>query len=141
MTRVDFYVLTNPNPNSRHVLAARLTEKAYKLGHKIFIHTSDLRQAQNLDALLWTFRDGAFLPHCLDGDENDRFAPIHIGSGGEPHSEKDLLINLSDQVPLFFSQFQRTAEIVCGDQRQTADGRVRFKFYKDRGYKLEVHKI
>ena len=141
MTRIDFYILKDESIEARQVFAARLVEKAYRLGNKIFVHTPDPGTAQQFDQFLWTFRDGSFVPHCLDGVEDERFSPIHIGQGQEPHSTPDLLVNLDNQVPLFFSRFERTAEIVCGASEQKKLGRERFKFYKDRGYNLEVHNL
>jgi len=52
-----------------------------------------------------------------------------------------LLINLGLDVPGFFSRFERVAEVVDGDETQKAKGRERFRFYKDRGYPLETHKL
>ncbi len=141
MTRVDFYILKDQAEAARHTFAARLVEKAYRLGNKVFVHTPDQGTAERFDHFLWTFRDGSFVPHCLDGGEDERFAPVHIGHGPEPHGTPDLLVNLDDNVPLFFSRFERTAEIVSGETEQKKLGRERFKFYKDRGYNLEVHNL
>ena len=88
---------------------------------------------------MWTFRDGSFLPHVLAGEGED--APVHIGHSAEPGEGFHLLINLGPEVPGFFSRFERVAEVVDGDETQKAKGRERFRFYKDRGYPLETHKL
>ncbi len=139
MTQVDFYILDEKAPRSRALFACRLTEKAFGLGHRVYLHAGSEGAARELDDLMWTFRDGSFLPHALTSDGED--APVHIGHGVEPGEGFHLLINLAAEVPAFFSRFERVAEVVDGDETQKAKGRERFRFYKDRGYPLETHKL
>lgn len=144
MTRVDFYVLDDATDLARERFACRLVEKAWRLKHKIYLHAASPEDAQRVDQLLWTFRDGSFVPHTVHSGEVDEplaaATPVHIGSGAEPRFEADLLVNLDREVPLFFSRFERVAEIVAGEDGKTA-ARERFRFYRDRGYTLEHHKI
>ena len=65
MTKVDFYVLGTSGDRARQHFACRLAEKAYRLDNTIHIRTIDQRAAEQLDELLWTFRDGSFVPHEL----------------------------------------------------------------------------
>jgi len=143
MTRVDFYVLKTGSARQRSVFACRLAEKALGLGHRIYLHTASGSDTNQLNDLLWTFRDGSFVPHLpMDrspGEDSDDDTPIHIGHSTEPGHHTDLLINMADEVPLFFSRFDRVAEIVAADSRDIA--RDRFRFYRDRGYALETHTI
>ena len=139
MTQVDFYILEESAPRSRALFACRLAEKAFTLGHRVFVHTPGEGAARELDELMWTFRDCSFLPHVLAGSGEE--APVHIGKGQEPTDGFHLLINLGAEVPAFAGRFERVAEVVDGDAEQKARGRERFRFYKDRGYPLETHKL
>lgn len=139
MTKVDFYILETPSAQQQFV--CRLAEKAWQQGHRVYIHTRDASQSQQLDDLLWTFRDGSFVPHTLDDDTEAERAPIHIGHNGEPRHHDDVLINMDRTVPLFFSRFKRVAEVVGGDEEERQAGRERFRFYRDRGYPLDSHNI
>ncbi|MGE5625879.1 MAG: DNA polymerase III subunit chi [Bacillota bacterium] len=139
MTQVDFYVIPESAPRSRALFACRLAEKAFGLGHRVFVHAQGDGAARELDELMWTFRDRSFLPHCLAGD--DPAAAVHIGGGVEPADGFHLLINLAAEVPAFVGRFERVAEVVDGDEARKAEGRERFRFYKDRGYPLETHKL
>ena len=141
MTQVDFYILTNPTFQGCEQLACRLAEKAYMKGHYVYIHTTDDQQAKQVDNLLWTFRDGSFVPHTRIEEAGDAPQQILIGHSSEPPLEQDVLINLSHEVPLFFSRFLRVAEIVGGDEQQKQQARTRFKFYRDRGYPLNTYNI
>jgi DNA polymerase-3 subunit chi len=143
MTRIDFYILNDDTPSGRERFACRLAEKAFTQGCRIYIHTEDAAQTGVMDQLLWTFRAGSFLPHeCVTGDkETDEAAPIHLGYGEEPHTHDDVLINLAREVPLFFSRFQRVAEVIDQGEEQRQLGRERFRFYRERGYPLDTHNI
>jgi len=142
MTKVDFYILEETQPQQRLRFACRLAEKAWQQGHHVYIHTADAAESQRMDELLWTFRDGSFVPHqVVDGQALDESTPIHIGHGEEPAHHDTVLINLADAVPLFFSRFERVAEVIGGDETLRAHGRERFRFYKERGYPLDHHTI
>jgi len=141
MTRVDFYILQDSRADARHEFTCKLTEKAYKQGHRVYINTASDQQLKLLDELLWTFRDGSFLPHkCCDAGEPEE-QPILLGHAIEPDGHDDVLVNLADDIPAFFSRFNRVAELVGGDDTQRESARDRYRFYKDRGYTLNTHKL
>lgn len=139
MTEIDFYILAGAEPGGRERLACRIADKAAALGHRVLLNASDAPHARQVDELLWTFRDDAFLPHGLLPAETD--APVLIGAGEEPPEPAYLLINLADTVPAFFTRFERVAEVVSDEPAVRDAGRERFRFYRDRGYSLRTHKL
>ena len=145
MTRVDFYILPQDSIEQRHLFACRLTEKARKLGHRVYIHSDDNAQAKALDELLWSWRASSFIPHRLEQDSSDdSHCDVLIGYGdgnGEAAAYSDLLINLSTQVPAFFGRFQRVSEIVVQQAAITSATRENFRFYRDRGYPMNTHQL
>lgn len=141
MTRVDFYLSQEAKDQVRYTLACRIAEKAYKLGHKVYIHTGSEEAAQALDDLLWKFRDGSFVPHGRLPMDQDDPSPVAIGNGQDPGSWTDVLINLADEVPGFFSRFERVAELVTEDPASKPMARARYKYYRDRGYELQTHNL
>ena len=70
MARVDFYILAQSDERARHVLACKLAEKAWRLDNTVYIHTRDRSDAESIDELLWTFRDGSFVPHGLASNQD-----------------------------------------------------------------------
>jgi DNA polymerase-3 subunit chi len=140
MTRVDFYILQHSRADTGQ-LTCKLTEKAYKQGHQVYINTASDQQLKQLDDLLWTFRDGSFLPHGRYSAETPGEQPILLGHAVEPDGPNDVLVNLANDIPAFFSRFNRVAELVGGDDAQREAGRARYRFYKDRGYTLNTHKL
>jgi DNA polymerase-3 subunit chi len=139
MTLVGFYVVQSAAPGQRLQVAARLADKAFQRGHRIFINANDEAQASELDELLWSFRPASFLPHGLHGQEHSD--TIAIGWGQEPDNHNDLLINLQLAIPPFFSRFQRVAEVVTQEPASLAALRASWTFYKERGYQLEKHDL
>ena len=63
MARVDFYLLRQSGVRIALCLRLQLAEKAYRLENTVQIHTATVRMRERIDDLLWTFRDGSFVPH------------------------------------------------------------------------------
>jgi DNA polymerase III subunit chi len=142
MSRVDFYVLAQAGPQYRHSFACRLAEKAYRLDHSVLILAPNTADAERLDELLWTFRDGSFVPHHrIATATRDLDSPVTIGCEDDPVPAGDLLINLCDEIPACAESFPRVAELVTSDEECRQKSRKRFTAYRDRGHTLETHKV
>jgi DNA polymerase-3 subunit chi len=139
VAQVDFYVLDRVDEHSRKTFACKLAEKAWRLENTIHIHTMTREDAEHLDKLLWTFREGSFVPHELAG--GDSGAPISIGYGADVVQVRDLLITLCDEIPPFADSFPRVAELVTSDDDCRAKGRSRYATYREQGHELDSHKI
>ena len=140
MSKVDFYVLHASGEVARQQFACRLAEKAYRLEHAVHIHTGSSESARRLDDLLWTFRDGSFVPHEVLGSEAPE-APVTIGYGETLPSKRDLLINLGENVPEEAGSFPRVAEIVTADEDSKSRSRQRFVDYREQGHTLDTHNL
>ncbi len=144
MTQVDFYILDSDSEDARLRLACKIVDKAMQQSQHVFIHAASEPEARKLDELLWTFSQGSFIPHSLLSTppaEPPR-EPVLIGFGLEPLGERwDVMINLAANVPEFFSRYQRVAEVVDGDATRREQSRDRYRFYRDRGYKLNTHQL
>jgi len=141
MTRIDFYLLADADARARELAACRLTGKAFRLGHRVYLLTSSDEQARTLNELLWTFSAGSFIPHGLQSEHMDPLPPVVIGAQQPPTDLADVLISLAPEVPDCFSRFQRVAEIVGGSADDKERARTRFRYYRDRGYSLETHQL
>ena len=142
MARVDFYVLAQVDERARHRLACKLAEKAWRLENTVYIHAKSRSDAEHLDQLLWTFRDGSFVPHGLAGrDDGTEVSPIMIGYGDQDIGTRDLLINLCDEIPASIEGFPRVAELVTSDETCRQASRKRYAMYRDQGHELNTHKL
>jgi DNA polymerase-3 subunit chi len=52
-----------------------------------------------------------------------------------------VLVNLKVEVPPCFSQFEQVIETTGPDEASRAQARLRFRFYKDRGYPIDTIKV
>ncbi len=141
MTRVDFYVLDDPNERQHRHLVCRLTEKAWREGHTIHIRCEGADSVASLDDLLWTYKDTSFLPHAtLDAAESGG-VPVTLGHQEQTPDTADVLINLGHDVPAYFSRFERVMETTGSDVHARNAARERYRFYQERGYALNTHKL
>ena len=142
MAKVDFYVLPGSGEIARQQFACRLAEKAYRLDNSVHIHVADAETLQKIDDLLWTFRDGSFVPHeTLSSATDVSESPVTIGCDDLPGKDCDLLINLGDTVPASVASFPRVAEVVTSDEDSKTLSRHRFVDYRDQGHTLDTHKL
>ena len=142
MARADFYLLAAAGEPSRELFACRLAEKVYRLEQSVHIHAADAQQANRLDELLWTFRDGSFVPHEIvaHGGEPAE-SPVTIGCSKEALRAADLVINLGDEAIEIAGASPRLAEIVTSDEDRKQRSRRLFAEYRSRGFDLETHDI
>ena len=64
--------------------------------------------------------------------------PVILDHDGEQLVHDDVLINLQQQYPPFFSRFRRLIEIVGLDEADRSAARERYRFYRDRGYEIKL---
>lgn len=142
MSRIDFYILSASGELARQQFACRLAEKAYKLDNRVHIHVAAPEAVRKMDDLLWTFRDGSFVPHeILGSSAGAPEAPVTIGCDEVPAGDCDLLINLADAVPGNAGSFPRVAEVVTSDDECKSLSRQRFVDYREQGHTLDTHNL
>jgi DNA polymerase III subunit chi len=137
MTTIDFYT----HVGDRLAVAARLAAKAVAQHGRVRVLTPDEAATAALDRLLWTQPATGFLPHCRLGSAVAAETPVIVDHVLEHDGPADVLINLRDAPPPFFSRFARLAEIVSDDEADAAAGRERYRFYRERGYELRAHNM
>lgn len=139
MSKVDFYILPTDSLSARLDFACKLCEKAWRLGHRVYLHCQDDEQRNALDERLWHFKGEAFVPHDLAEQHAD--ARVALGLGDTAGEHRDLLINLGGDVAGFVGQFERVAEIVVEEASIRQLARERFRFYREQGYALQDHRL
>ena len=139
MTQVDFYVLPTDALAARLDFACKLSEKAWRLGHRVYVHCADAEQRATLDQRLWAFKGEAFVPHDLAEAYPDGRLVLGLGDLVDGHD--DLLVNLGTEVPGFADRFARIAEIVVEAPAAREAARDRFRYYREQGYALHNHRL
>lgn len=139
--RVDFYVLKTEDAQGLRVMACRLIEKIYKQGYTVFVCLDSEEDVQHLDGLLWTFRQGSFVPHALCSDA-DEWTPVLLGSlQVKERPAREVMVNLSSAIPENVEQFSRIADLVNQAPKIRAEGRLRYRAYRDQGLQIETHTL
>lgn len=141
MPKIDFYILPDPDEQARSRFICRLIEKAYKNRHRIYINTDNQQEAHALDEILWTYREDSFLPHNLYGDGPDPAPPIQIGFGVTPEKHRDILINLSRDIPEYYTQFARVMVCVSPEATLQELARDHYRQYRAAGHNITTHKL
>jgi DNA polymerase-3 subunit chi len=144
VTQVDFYILESDTDDARLRYACTITDKALQQRQHVFINSDSEPEARKLNELLWTFSQGSFIPHRIVQEELPAppLEPVIIGLRQPPAGERwDVMINLAADVPDFFSRYQRVVEVVDGNAARREQSRVRYRFYRDRGYQLNTHQV
>lgn len=141
MIRIDFYIIKTPDPDADWLFSAKLIEKAYQLGHQIYVLCENEDMAIAFDEFLWQFNPDSFIPHHLFNEGPTPPAPVQIGFEHHLPLSRDILVNLAGNVPNFHSQFKRICEIVANQEDSKACKRQNYKFYQSQGYALKNHEI
>jgi len=117
-------------------LAARLTADCLKDNRQVLIFAPDPVRYETIDRVLWTHAQLSFVPHCaVDSDIADE-TPVLLIRDDRQLPTQDVLLNLSDVAPAFFSRFLSVIDIVGCSEAEKAPGRVRYRFYHERGYPM-----
>ena len=156
--KVDFYSTQADHPGAAARLLCKVIEKAYRQGLKVYVHADSPRQMRYFDDLLWTFRDGSFIPHeraesgadsgaesgmGRDGGQSVA-APITIGCGPIPDSDATVLCNLGAAVPespTSLDRFERLIDASDAVEPGRTQARGRYRWYKEQGYTLTHHAV
>ncbi|WP_340638114.1 DNA polymerase III subunit chi [Salinicola tamaricis] len=141
MTKVDFYILQDTTLEARFDFACRLAETIYRKGYRLHVHTQDEAMARQFDEHLWKFRDESYVPHAVVGDDVGPVPPVSIGWQAAPEPG----VAGAAQPPRRHSRVVLPGR-ACRRDHQPAPGRVAhqapcWKTYKDRGYRVEAHKL
>jgi DNA polymerase-3 subunit chi len=137
MTHISFYT----HAENKLSVARQLIAKAWSQKLNVLVYAPDNAIAREIDRLLWTQPALSFIPHCLDDSPLAATTPILIGSRMEALTQADIIINLDQEPPSVFSRFDRLLEIVTSEETDLKASRLRYRYYKERGYDLVTHDL
>lgn len=134
--RVQFY----HNAENPLALACELASRAFAGGRKVALRTADAASARQLDQMLWSFEQQAFVPHVMAGSPLAAETPVVIGHAEAPAEwpHAGILLNLADDVPPGFEHFGRVVEIIGQGEAQKLPARARWTHYKRMGLPLQA---
>ena len=137
MTEIIFYT----GVSDELPFLVKLSEKTIKMRRKACIATRDIAHSKAVSKYLWTHDPTKFIPHSVDPEDlNDQLTALELRYD-DTSSHLDILINLTEKKLSQFSSFHRLVEIITKNKGSIDMGRQRFKWYRDRGYDIKVHKM
>jgi DNA polymerase-3 subunit chi len=137
MTSIDFYF----NAADKLQVACRLAAKALAQSKRLLIYAPQADTAQRIDRLLWTWPATGFVPHCAVNDPAAADTPVLIAGLPEADAACEVLLNLDVATPPAFERFERLLEIVSVDDADRNGARARYRFYRERGYRIADHDL
>lgn len=119
----------------RTLYLCRLLRKAAGQGAQVAVAGSE-QALRELDEALWSFSPTDFVPHCRADSDAMVLDASAIVLGGAPEQvpHHDVLLNLAPEVPAGFERFDRVIEVVGTLERDVLDSRLRWKFYREKGF-------
>jgi DNA polymerase-3 subunit chi len=136
VTDIRFY----SNADDRLAAAAGWLAASWRK-HPVLVFAPDAAVAERLDRMLWTQPALGFLPHCRADSPLASETPVLIADNLDELPHDRCLLNLSNDVPPGFSRFEELIEFVSTADDDRLPARERFRFYRDRGYAVENHKV
>jgi DNA polymerase-3 subunit chi len=137
MTQVDFYT----HVEDRYATACKLCAKALAARVRVLAYMPDAVASERFSRLLWSVPQTSFVAHCPGADRLAAVTPIIVDHRADHLAHEDVLLNLRDDLPSFFSRFNRVIEIVSTTEADRLAARDRFRFYRDRGYHINTHDL
>ncbi len=139
MPRADFYLIAKPRFLEQPLmLVCELARKAYEASQWTLVLARDAAQAEELDELLWSFDEDAYIPHQVAGtDEEDDLTPVLIAAPEVDTPSRALVINLRPTA--FEGPCERVLEVVPADADAREPLRERWLQYKARGFEVNKY--
>lgn len=133
MTRVEFVKLNRPE---RARILCDLAEEFYLAGQRVLVMVQDDNQGLTLDQFMWTWRQGAFVPHVYQsGSVECHDEPVVIVAAEDnPNGADVLLMGVPCSVD-FIRHFRQVIDFAeTFDDARRAESRERFRSYRDHGF-------
>ena len=124
------------------IYVCKLIEKGYKQNiNPIYIKTDTQKQAEELDKILWTFRQESYIPHTLVDQDSNNTQPVQIGWIDNEIEDAEAIINLSDGMPDISNDLKKIHEIIDNIDEKKEKARERWKKYKSIGFNIKAYKV
>ncbi len=140
VTKVDFY----SGATDKWLVACRLSAKAVQHATSMIIYIPDANLLRQFDKLLWTFSPISFVPHCRIEDSAASKTPVILSERSDESEwirHYEIMLNLHNDIPPHYKQFQRVIEIVGIEPEDREAARARYRFYQEQGLSVHHHRL
>ena len=130
MTNIKFFFNVE---NKIDLICSILPERLNKKRNSL-IYCLDNIQLNLLSDQLWGNSLESFFPH--EGNNHHHFSKIILSNKNIEWMD-DTIINISSQMVDGFNRYLNLFEIVSTDEEDKKLARIRFQYFKDRGYNIQ----
>jgi DNA polymerase-3 subunit chi len=131
LTEYGFYHLTRSGLDQA---LPRLLEKAHQSGARVIVRCTEPERLDQLDRLLWTYKNDAFLPHGTKADGYAERQPIWLTTGMDRPNEATILVVVDAASAEDATEFARVLELFDGrDPEAVAAARERWRWAEGQG--------
>jgi len=131
LTNIKFFF----NVESKMDLVFSLLPERLNKKRNSLIYCSNDIQLNNLSDKLWGGSSDSFLPHEENNHHNLNKITL---SNKNIEWMDDTIINISSQMVDGFNRYLNLYEIVSIDEEDKKLARIRFQYFKDRGYNIQI---
>ncbi|MBI4183228.1 MAG: DNA polymerase III subunit chi [Proteobacteria bacterium] len=134
MTEVRFYQLQR---TALEAALPRMLGKVLERGARAVVMAGSEERVEALNALLWTYDAGAWLPHGSVRDGNAARQPVWLTDKDENPNGATYLFLTDGAASARIGEYERVSELFDGrDEGAVAAARERWKTYKAAGFDL-----
>lgn len=139
MAQIGIYLLAHQDEDPM-MIACKLCGQYAATGKKVYGYSPESSVVSDFDEKLWTYRDGSFVSHeVFKGSEIELPLPaVLLGWERGPDSHRDVLLNLSTEIPGWYADFPRIVEVIGKGVEIRNACRARFKQYKAAGHEVKT---
>lgn len=130
MTKIKFFFNVE---NKIELISSILPERLIKKKNSL-IYCANNDQLKNLSKYLWSNSSYNFFPHEVNNHHDLNKITL---SNEKIYWMDDTLINISNTLIDGFNRYLSLFEMVSIEEEDKKLARVRFQYYKDRGYSIE----
>ncbi|MBT5374817.1 MAG: DNA polymerase III subunit chi [Rhodospirillaceae bacterium] len=137
MTEINFYHLQS-HPLEQAL--PKLLEKVVGAGFRVVVLSPSKARLGVLNAALWTYDPGTFLPHgsAVEGHASEQ--PVWLTDSPENPNEASVLVLTDGVVCEVYSEYEKCLDLFDGNDPQAeAAARHRWKAYRDDGHKVTYY--
>lgn len=134
MTQIGFYHLLGLPLDQA---LPKLLEKAVAAGHKVVVLAGTPERVEHLNAHLWTYGEGSWLPHGSAADGDAAMQPIWLTDQDENPNGAAVVVLCDGMVPTRMDGFARGLDLFDGNDPEAVQAaRERWKTWKAAGHQL-----
>ncbi len=137
MTDIRFYHLMQKRLEQA---LPELVAKAVERGHRVLVLAGSPERVGVLDAALWTYDPGSFIPHSAAQDKYAAEQPVFLSTEDKNVNAATVLMLTDGATSAHVGDYAMLCEIFDGnDDEVVTAARARWKSYKDAGHTLAYY--